>query len=281
MAKLEELVSREDFVNTYERKKVGNKKADILEHYGSLPLSIKSKNFKWLSRLGLFTYFSGAISFKEGKGYNSIINEDEKKIQLPIGEWKDNLGLILEKPRDKTTGKIREEANTYSFKENGQPYSRLLELMGFHVNQQGSMEHKNSKANTGARLPKYLRKMIDNYDDHTMESQRTVRKILRDFINIVFECKYRSFSKRDARLILNAKPDEDLAKEEAGYIMKAFNIIYPDAALAPENFRPIKNQGKHSGHIKIPLENLFALTRNAAPPVELIAYSRPSFGYNF
>jgi hypothetical protein len=227
------LLQREDVLATYASGDYGDgsKYGDVyrkrtiehLESWGILPLRYDSDRLPALSLLGLHTYLSGAITCDGRRVHSHISSNGRSDLRA---YWQRELGLSF-LSRSRTA-----HSQVWVFGENGNAYTRALVALGFHhISEQNAGGRRQSKANTSSRLPPYLEELIAGWDDYTTKSRVLLHKIVRDFVHAYFDTKAVERDYATVTLNLVTQPTQALAREQAGFVVRAWNITRPKAAI--------------------------------------------------
>lgn len=271
------ICTREEFVETYGKKGVGEKKAAVLDKYGIFPVSYRNPRLARLNVLGLYVYFSGGLRTTSRNTYSATISRGRAQQHDISNIIESELGLTLRKripKKEKKEKKIDDLKNKYDldFSQNGGPYARLLSLMGFFTSD-GTRDSIERKSRLGSELPKYLTDLIEHYDELAPWKQRRYKKLLRDMIAVCFETKVHVKQRQNRveylELELLTQPSSGLVEKQGRQIISAFKIVYPKVELKEEQIRWRENHKKRfEGHINLTLEQAIALQRD---PVHAIS----------
>ncbi|MBU0615802.1 MAG: hypothetical protein KJ601_06950 [Nanoarchaeota archaeon] len=258
------IATGDSFASTYNTVHWAEKGVAFMESRGIFPLTLSSPQMPAINRLGLYSYYSGAITVAGGDAEGHIIR-GEKEYHLPREEWEDRLGFM-----------VKEYQNKWSFSKNGAYYARLLHSAGWHTITEPGKDGKQRKASVGSRLPPYLCELIDNYDRLTKDSRTLAGKYLRDVISVWFDTKGRVVTERGVRVRLLSQPTEEDLREQAEQLVSVVNSLYPNVGLDKDrdiNVAEIKDPEKKGenvfgGYVSFSLEKLLGFPANGATPVK-------------
>jgi hypothetical protein len=268
-----EICSRQLFLESYSDKARAEKLLVRLDRRGVFPLTYQNPKLAFLNVLGLYTYFSGALTQSKSTFDAMISGGREQQRDLSV-IMASELGLTL-----------RENRRSFEFGENGGTYARLLSLMGFFTSR-GSRFELQRKASVGTGLPVYLTDVIEQFEKLTLKSKGVCKKFLRDLVSVCFDTKGYTRTRgtsQELLLELLTQPSAELVQRQGLQIIHAMQIVYPavgikDSQLSVREIKSGESRQKYEGSIHIPLEQavLFPNNFNSAGSIEVSVRLRPS-----
>ena len=282
------LLTREQFVESYERPGAGESGVEVLDEHSIFPdgrLTYHNKKFHFVNLLGLYTHFSGTLrvgyitetgsysAFQGGIG--SFLQckdpgDRARKIRDLREQWTEELGL-----------KFRAQKDGTSFGKHGGTYGRLLHLIGFSTSvlpEEGYV--RSTKTGRGATLPEYLSSLIANYSHINGEGKELVRPYLRDLVSVFFDTQARTRGLHlCVEMDLPAQRTESLLRSEADKILQALNFLYPCLQPSP-TIRVAKHKEFCRGAIILTRPYLIAASSSHGSfPIKIKAEISPRFGF--
>lgn len=271
------ICTRQEFVDTYGKLGVGEKRAAVLDEYGIFPVSYRNPILSRLNVLGLYVYFSGSLRTYAGNKYTGTISKGRTQQHDIDSIIESELGLKLRKripKKEKKTDNL-EKRYDIDFGTNGGSYARLLSLMGFFTSN-GVRSNIARKSRHGSELPKYLTDLIENYDKLAPWKKEKYKRLLRDMIAVCFETKTYVKQRQNrfeyVELELLTQPSLELVEKQGRQIIRAFNIVYPKVELKEEQmrWRKVKSHKKQFvGHIEVTLEQAIMLQSDPVHAVSI------------
>ncbi|MBI4143949.1 hypothetical protein HY486_01750 [Candidatus Woesearchaeota archaeon] len=236
---LEEIVTRKEIFETYERQEYGQKALEILESHRIFPLTYGNPKLKYVNLLGLYIYFTGTMHVTPSPTI-AHINADWEENLLLLNAWKKELGLEF----TKQNGYI-------SLGKNGAQYARLLATMGFYKDIHQPRIKRNTKAANGTSIPTYLIRLIENHNRMNYRSQLLARRYLRDLCTVWTVTKSKYERSRGLSIRTTAQPTKEEARTQITYLAKCFNILNPELKLCDTNIHIYNTEESCVGDIYI------------------------------
>lgn len=227
------LVTRQQFLATYDRACVAEQADDFLSRHGIWQegnLCYRSSALVPLSLFGLYGYLAGSMqkychASPSGK-FRITLTRHPLHCSGVSSYLHESLGVSFHRRGDSFD--VR----------GGVPYARLLSLLGFYFSS-GGTSHKQTKASQGSSFPPYLTTLIDVYPHLPHRTQNNVRPLLTDFVQVLFHTRAHSHTELHTDLSLPAQPTADLARHQATLTITLLNGLYPLLALSPLDHRVI------------------------------------------
>ena len=251
-----EICTKEDFIRSFRSQRKGEKTASLLDEHDIFPLTYGNPKLACLNTLGLYVYFSGALTLNGKNQFDASVAGGRPHQRDLSSLTESELGLKLQ-PREK---KMKSGENSYCwyFGENAGPYARLLSFMDVHTSY-GNAECIQRKARTGSVLPHYLVYAIDRYENLSKESKDVCKSLLTDFVTVCIDTKgsVQKWGKHQAlNLELLTQPSHNLVYQQGLQILGAISIAYPEIVIKGDELfvsriKSGKSKGKYDGYIRI------------------------------
>ncbi|MBI2140591.1 hypothetical protein HYU14_06725 [Candidatus Woesearchaeota archaeon] len=258
------IVSEADYLATYQHP--GHYQAKnssrFLGQKGLLPLRYGSPLFPQLNILLSACLWSGSISKGSGEGVR-------RHGQFMMGAHLDV--PTLESITDATSGleidfgPIPGRDNNFYVSDNGAAYARLAsKIPGVPVSG-GTKEHPERKGSHKKIIPDYIWFLADRYRWLTGKDKDIARKILTDFINVLFQTKMGVDSGSYFLIPLFKTETKEEGEEFGKKIVKLISAVYPRIGLSENSVRSSRwGKGRTSSQTRIcfPEEMVWAATKH-------------------
>ena len=270
--RLEEICTREDLLEGYQRECAGEKAIAALDEHNIFPVTLANPQTEVVTALGLYTHFAGSLLITStGKAMGEIGDTYVPKFQ---DRWKETLGLTFQKSQ-----------GNYRFSQNGSFFVRLLAAMGFHFSDADPPLSK--KALTGSRLPEYLTRLVYQHEHLGRASQSRANVYLKDMIAVWFHTRGQVTGNTSIRARILSQPTKEKIDAEAQFFVDAMNCVYPGVGLTMNDCdrrasrRDGEFQGYYSGHFTFTIDHLLRLPRHTRSPMTYQAVITPKLGFEY
>ncbi|MBI2139011.1 hypothetical protein HYU13_05450 [Candidatus Woesearchaeota archaeon] len=259
------IVSKADYFETYQRPGhyQAEKSSRFLEQKGLLPLRYGSSLFPQLNILLSACLWSGSISNGSGAGvrtYGQFVMGAHLDASTLESITQATLGLEID------FGPIPGRNDNFYVSGNGAAYARLVsKIPGVPVSG-GTKEHPERKDDFKEIIPDYIWLLADRYRWLTGKDKDIARKILTDFINVLFQTKMGGDSGSYFLIPLFKTKNKEEGEGFGKNIVRVISTVYPRIGLSENSVRSSRwgKDGNMGFQIRIcfPEEMVWAATKN-------------------
>ncbi|MDA3855505.1 MAG: hypothetical protein PF569_04560 [Candidatus Woesearchaeota archaeon] len=265
----QEIVTQDQFRNTYESKRYKNEGCETLDRYDIFPLNYLNPKSRVLNTLGFYSYFSGSITVGNKIRANGRISTNDEAFDSFRTFWDEELGLTL-----------KNQKTYYSFGVYGGTYSRLLSSMGFYASSAPNPLRHVKKAGVGTTLPKYIKDIVENYDSKDFIMRQFFKPYLDDLLDVLIRTKVSNKKYSSLRLNMLSQPSKEKLITESQLIADILKIVYPEVNIEIENDLKTgvlisKDREVHFGNLYFSQNQINTLQEEKSPLIEKLFNENP------